>query len=305
MEFFAALAALLLEHFRPLRRPLPHYEAFAAFAAWLEARFNAGGTRPGALAWGIAILSVLAGTWTVWALLSGVHWFFGWLWSVAVLYATLGFRYYAHDAETISAQLHAGETAPASDLLARWRNAPEGNPLSESDCARLTVEQTLIASHRQMFAPLLCFVVLAPLGPIGSVLYRAASILARRWEGAPGLFGDFARRAFHVVNWLPARATALSFAIAGNFEDAMYSWRTQAPGWSDAEEGVVLAAGAGAMNTLLGGGVEIAGQRVERPELGQGGEADADLVDGALGLIWRAVVIWLVLGALFVVAGWF
>jgi len=305
MEFFAALAALLLEHFRPLRGPLPHYQAFAAYSSWLESRFNAGGSRPGALAWGVAMLSVIAGTWMVWAVLSGVHWFLGWLFSVGVLYATLGFRYYMLDAETVAAQLRAGETAAASGLLARWRNAPEGDELSESDCSRLAVEQALTASHRQLFAPLLCFLVLTPLvGPVGAVLYRAASILARRWEGASGLFGDFAQRAFHIVNWLPARATALTFAVAGNFEDAMYSWRTQASTWSDLEEGIVLAAGAGAMGAGLGGAVTVAGQRVERPELGQGGDADADHVDSALGLIWRGAVIWLVVGAIFIVAGW-
>jgi adenosylcobinamide-phosphate synthase len=125
----------------------------------------------------------------------------------------------------------------------------------------------------------------------------------------PGLFGEFARRAFHAINWLPARATALTFAIAGNFEDAMYSWRTQAAFWPEPEDGVVLAAGAGAMGARLGGEVGVVGETVARPALGEagpgeGGEADADLIDSATGLVWRGLAIWLTIGALFVVGGW-
>lgn len=304
MAFFSALAALALEHFRPQRLPLPHYRTFAELARIIETRFNAGGINPGGIGWTLAVLPLLCGVWLVYAIADGVSPVLGWVWNVVVLYATLGFRYYSQDAEAIAASLRAGDTTAASDTLARLRSSPDDTTQSETDCARLTVEHTLAASLRQLFGPLLWFALLSGFGPVGAVLYRASSILARRWEASAGLFGAFALRAFHILNWLPARATAMSFAIAGNFEDATYSWRTQAAAWPDLEDAIVLAAGAGALGTSLGGTVQVAGVAVTRASLGEGGEADADLIDSTLGLIWRSLAIWLVLGALVVIGGW-
>jgi adenosylcobinamide-phosphate synthase len=115
----------------------------------------------------------------------------------------------------------------------------------------------------------------------------------------------FAQRAFHVLNWLPARLTGLTYAIAGNFEDATFCWRTQADSWPEPEDGVVLAAGAGAMGIRLGQSINVGGETVWRPELGSGqAEPDADSIDSAVSMIWRGLVIWMVAGLLVVIAGW-
>jgi cobalamin biosynthesis protein CobD/CbiB len=88
------------------------------------------------------------------------------------------------------------------------------------------------------------------------------------------------------------RLTAASFAVVGDFEDAVYCWRTQARDWSDPDAGVVLAAGAGALGVRLGmpltaiEGVEV------RPELGLGEIPDSPTLDSVVGLVWRALVLW-------------
>lgn len=304
MAFFSILAAVALEHWRPLRQPLPHYQQYGRFTQWLERRFNAGEYSHGAIAWGIAMAPVLAGVWLVYLLLDAIAPFLGWTWNVAVLYVTLGFKYYSDDAERIARLLRDGDLDAARALLADWRGG-DASAFSAEELARVAIEQTMAASHRQMFGVLIWFAVLAPLGPVGAVLFRAASILDRRWAGTRGLFGGFARRAFHAINWLPARLTALTYAIAGNFEDATYCWRTQAEAWPEPEEGVVIAAGAGAMGVKLGQSVSVGGETVWRPELGTGQMADADYIDSAVSMIWRGLVIWLVAGLLVVVAGWF
>jgi adenosylcobinamide-phosphate synthase len=303
MAFFSVLAAVSLEHLRPLRQPLPHYQRYARFTQWLEGRFNAGEASHGAIAWGLAVLPVLAGVWLIFVLLDGVSPFLGWAWNVAVLYSTLGFKYYSDDAERIAGLLRAGDVEAARAQLGAWRGG-DASQFSGDDLARVTIEQVLAASHRQMFGVLLWFVLLVPFGPVGAVLFRSASILARRWADTRGLFGVFSQRAFHMINWLPARLTALTYAIAGNFEDATYSWRTQADSWPDPEEGVVLAAGAGAMGIRLGQGVNVGGEAVWRPELGTGQAPEADCIDSAVSMIWRGLVIWLVAGLLIVIAGW-
>ena len=221
-----------------------------------------------------------------------------------VLYFTLGFKYYSDDAEHIARLLRAGDLDAARTQLGAWRGG-DTSQFSADDLVRVTIEQVMAASHRQMFGVLLWFVLLAPLGPVGAVLFRTASILARRWANTRGDFGLFAQRVFHAINWLPAHLTALTYAIAGNFEDATFCWRTQAGNWPEREEGVVLAAGAGAMGVRLGQPVNVGGESVWRPELGTGQPPlDADCIDSAVSMIWRGLVIWLMAGLLVVIASW-
>lgn len=303
MAFFSVLAALALEHWRPLHQPLFYYQHYTRYTHWLERRFNGGEVVHGGIAWSLAMLPLLAAVWLVFLLLDGVSPLLGWLWNVAVLYFTLGFKYFSDDAEQIARLLRAGDLEAAREKLAAWRHCDAAS-LSAEEVARVTIEQAFAASHRQMFGVLFWFVLL-PLGPVGAVLFRAASILSRHWEGTRGQFGVFAQRAFHAINWLPMRLTALTYAIAGNFEDALYAWRTQANAWPESEEGVVVAAGAGAMGVKLGQPITIAGESVWRPELGSGQAPDHDCIDSAVSIIWRGLIIWLAAGLLFVVAGWF
>ncbi|MGA9164052.1 MAG: CobD/CbiB family protein [Thiobacillus sp.] len=304
MAFFSVLAAVALEHRRPLRQPLPHYQQYARFTQWLEHKFNASEFSHGAIAWALAVLPVLAGVGLIYGLLEYRSPFLGWVWNVAVLYFTLGFKYFSDDAERIAGLLRAGELDAARAQLIAWRGG-DASQFSADELARVTIEQVMAASHRQMFGVLFWFVLLAPLGPVGAVLFRTSSILARRWVVSRGHFGEFSQRAFHAINWLPARLTALTYAIAGNFEDATFCWRSQAGGWPEREEGVVLAAGAGAMGVRLGQPINVSGESVWRPELGIGQTApDADSIDSAVSMIWRGLVIWLVAGLLIVIAGW-
>ncbi|MEQ1663483.1 MAG: CobD/CbiB family protein [Thiobacillus sp.] len=303
MAFFSVLAAVALEHHRPQRQPLVHYQRYAHIVAAIERKFNAGEANHGVIGWMLAVLPLLLLVWLVFTVLSGISPFLGWLWNVLVLYFTLGFKYYSDDAETLAQLLRAGDLDAARARLAEWRGG-DASHFSADDIARVTLEQLITASHRQMFGVLFWFVVLAGLGPVGAVLFRAASILARRWEHARGLFGQFAQRAFHAINWLPVRLTALTYAIAGNFEDATFCWRTQSDAWPEPEEGVVLAAGAGAMGVKLGQALTVAETPLWRPELGTGQPPDADSIDSGVSMIWRGLTIWLMAGLLVVVAGW-
>jgi len=91
------------------------------------------------------------------------------------------------------------------------------------------------------------------------------------------------------------RATASVFAIVGNFEDAVHCWRTQAAQWPDRDLGIVLASGAGALGVRLGmplaDGLEVS----DAAELGVGDPPDVDFMQSAVGLVWRATVLWVLL----------
>jgi adenosylcobinamide-phosphate synthase len=127
------------------------------------------------------------------------------------------------------------------------------------------------------------------------LLYRAAELLNERWGGRSDAPGTFAEKAFEIIDWLPARCTAMSFAIAGNFEDAVYCWRAQAASWMNQNQGIILASGAGALGVRLGDPLRQPHGEFYRPELGVGEEADMDFLQNTVGLVWRALVLWLLL----------
>ncbi|TMG72678.1 MAG: CobD/CbiB family protein [Betaproteobacteria bacterium] len=289
MSFFSLVAALLLEQWRPLADRRYLFSPVARYATFLERQFNAGEAQQGATAWLLAVLPPVLGAWLV---------------NAAALYLTMGFRQRSHYFTDIHLALKENDVARAREILSEWRGVSCAN-LDRETVTRLAIEEALVASHRHVFAVVFWFLVLP--GPAGAILYRLAMFLERRWSASavPELerFGHFARRAFAVLDWLPVRFTAAAFAVVGDFEDAVYCWRTQAATWPDPALGIVLASGAGAIGVKLGMPIVEGGEVLDRPELGLGDPADTAHLDSTVGLVWRALVMWLVLLALVALAG--
>jgi adenosylcobinamide-phosphate synthase len=318
MNFVAILAALGLEQWRAFGWRGALERAFVAYVRWIEERLNGGSAQQGVFA-AIATLAppvLLAGL--VYLSLRGVHPLLALLWDVALLYLLMGFRRFSHAYGEIAAQLKANELGKARRALADWRGGVTSE-LSTTEVARLAIEQGVVDSYRQVFAALFWFAVLP--GPAGAVLYRATALLAKEWAGdaagsdvtpiarARAAFGAPARRLLWLLDWVPVRLTALSFAIVGDFEDAVHCWRTQAKDWGNQEGGdhmgIVIASGAGALGVVLGGPIpQPAGEAIYRPDIGTGEAADADLMPTGIGLVWRALVLWLLLILLLTLAYW-
>ena len=296
MSFFSLLAALLLEQLRPLAyRPLV-LEPLAHLAAFLESRCNAGERRNGIIAWLIGVGGLLLVSAGVHAALVEVSPLLAWLWNVAVLYMALGYRQCGRHYIEIQRALGRGEVLQARHLLAEWRgHGADG--LSSSEIARLAIEEGLCTSHRHLFGVIACFLVLP--GPTGAVLYRVSAFLAAAWgkcnDAENDDFASFARRSFAIIDWLPMRLTAASFAIVGNFEDAVYCWRTQSHRWPADGLGIVVASGAGALGVRLGISLLEPGEPVGRAEISTGEEADVGFMESAISLVWRALVLWVLL----------
>ena len=302
MKFLALVAVLVLEQVHPLRRDNPLLAGFGHYARFLETQFDGGEFRHGVIAWLLAVAPLAAGVAVAHYLLAGVNVFAGLLWSIAVLYLTMGFRQFSHEYGEIHQALKADEIAVARERLGRWRGGP-ASELSSAEVARVAIEQGLMASHRHVLGTIAWFLVL---GPAGAVLYRAGAVLADAWRPHPepqaGAFARFAELAFHWIDWLPARMTAASFAIVGDFEDAVYCWRTQSAAWKPHAEGIILASGAGALGVRLGDPLYRPDGLQTRPPLGTGEEVDADHMTSAVGLVWRALVLWMFLVLLVTVA---
>lgn len=300
MIFFSLLAALALEHYRPLKQPLPHFQYFAQYATLLRDKLDGGEQSHGVIAWCVAVLPIILMVWLVQAWLADLNFLLGWAWGVGVLYLTMGLKYYSRIADEIVGKLRTDKLEEARHILQGWRGGDTAG-FDAREISAVTIEQLFAHSHRQTFGVLFWFVLL---GPAGAVLFRLASILSLRWHEASLAFSGAVTNIFHVLNWAPARLTALIYAVVGNFEDAIYCWRTQAHAWPDAEESIVLTAGAGAMGVRLGQPLHVAGQYCERCEIGLGDEPDADQIESANSMVWRGLMVWLVLGLLVMVAGW-
>ena len=288
MSVISIILALLLEQWRPLAERRSVAAALGGFAGWLETTFNGGERQHGAVAWLAAALPAVLLAVALSELARAASFFLALALNVAVLYLTLGFRQFSHHFTALQLAVKSGDLERARQELNAWRGA-SGVVRSREEVVRLAIEEALLASHRHVFGVLFWFVVLP--GPGGAILYRLAAYLAARWRGL-GPFGEFAQRAFRVLEWPAVRFTAAAFAVVGDFEDAVYCWRTQAGAWFDADAGVVLAAGAGAMGVRLGMPVQEADGVVARPELGLGEPADGPFLDSTVGLVWRALVVW-------------
>jgi adenosylcobinamide-phosphate synthase len=326
MSFFAILFALLIEQVRPLARHNPIHAGLRSWARWVSKNFDAGKPHHGWVAWGLATVVPAAAA-------VGVHWalvfFLGWpaavLWSVAVLYVTLGFRQFSHHFTDIRDALDAGDEIRARQLLAQWQQV-DASELPRSEIVRHVIEYSVLAAHRHVFGVLAWFSVLAAFGfgPAGAVFYRMSEFVARYWrhrsrtdtQPASAALESAASRAWATVDWLPARITAIAFAVVGSFEEAIDCWRNYAQRFPNDNDGVVLAATSGAVNVRLGGealksafspnssqtfraGVA---EPMDDTESTPGREAEIGHLRSIVGLVWRSVVLWMVLLALLTLA---
>lgn len=290
MIFFALLAAILLEHFHPLRQGTPRLVRRAL--RYLSHHINAGKQRHGMLAWCIVTIPLILGTSLIYFALGRISLWLSWLWDIAVLYVCIQFKADVLSAEQIHQSIAANNLPAARQLFAQWRGVSLSS--EANDLGRLNIEAVFTSTFQHLFAVIFWFALLSSLGPVGAVLYRVTELLGRQWPVASeGVFASFAQNMHRLADYWPARLTALSFAIAGNFEDAVYCWRSQASQWPDANLGIILSSGAGALGVKLG--TNIQPDSIEGPELGLGERADNSYFRNTLSLIWRSLTIWLFL----------
>jgi len=296
MSLLSLIAVFLIEQLQPLNYRRAIAEPLGAWADFIESSFNAGAWRHGVIAWCLAVLGPVLLLGVIYGGLYALNPILAWVLNVGVLYLTMGFRQFSHHYTEIQLALRLGDLERARQLLAEWQGRSTYD-LGSEDIARLSIEGALAASHRHVFAVLLWFVLLP--GPCGALLYRISAIVRDRWNAGdaalPNEFPVFSRKVFGIIDWLPLRVTASAFAIVGDFEDAVYCWRTQPAQWPDRDLGIVLASGAGALGVQLGRPVVDGGEVSDRAELGLGDPPDVDFMQSAVGLVWRATVLWMLL----------
>ncbi|MCU7842686.1 MAG: regulatory signaling modulator protein AmpE [Candidatus Thiodiazotropha sp. (ex Monitilora ramsayi)] len=169
-------------------------------------------------------------------------------------------------------------------------------PTSEPARSQAVAEGTLFQANRRIFAVLFWFLLL---GPLGALLYRLATRLPLLERANKDLdFHLSAGQLIIILDWLPARITALCYAIAGSFEDALYGWRSfqdrRFDDFNDSNSGILICTGAGAMRltTLLDETEESAHDYCHLPQ-------------AAMALVWRSLVVFLIIVAILTFTGVF
>jgi AmpE protein len=260
----AVVVALLLGHLLPALPTLRRYDWFIGWLHWLGAN-TGGGEWPNRVGLLVAVgLPLLL----VGAIQFGLHDRF---------YGLPGFGF---------------------ALLARREAAralfPEGG---EPSCeGPALVEAVFRCALWRWFGVLFWFMVA---GAVGAVGYRLVSLCAqgeaRRSlpEGQRGV----ARTALAVLNWPVAQLMTFGLALAADFDRVLSAWRD----WH--AEGVRLDSG------FLGAAARasVAIELAEEDAYAADGPAQApgllELRD-AMSLVWRVLLLWLGIIALFVLAGW-
>ncbi|KQV52600.1 MULTISPECIES: adenosylcobinamide-phosphate synthase CbiB [unclassified Duganella] len=276
---------------------------FGRLASAIEKRLNPRAAKPaapfarfirGALAWALAVLPLtMLAAWLCAQSLppaaqTALH--------AILLYFCLGLCSLRDHMLPIWLALQAGDLAAARALTARIVSRDTGHA-TESDLAKAATESMLENGNDAVFGTLFWFAIAG--GP-GALMFRLANTLDAMWGYRTerfNLFGRSAARIDDALNYLPARLTAISYALlapgAGGTRRALACWRRQAPAWSSPNAGPVMSTGAGALGLQLGGAASYGGEIEQRPPLGQGDEASAADIPRAWHLVRNTTGLWL------------
>ena len=288
-----AVAAVALDGLLGEPRRWHPLVGFGFLADRLEARLNPESrrARPShrlAGVMGVAMLLLPFGALAFWLCrLPGI----GPIIDVLLLYFAIGHRSLHEHARAVSNALQAGDEeqarTAASYMVSRDSAAIDPVPA--------TVESVLENGNDGVFGALFWFFIF---GGAGALLFRLANTLDAMWgykNERFRMFGWAAARLDDVLDYLPARLTALTYALLGKTRLALRCWRIQAPTWDSPNAGPVMSAGAGALGVKLGGPARYHGEWHQRPDLGAGDASQPSDIERALKLVRHGVYLWLAL----------
>jgi adenosylcobinamide-phosphate synthase len=217
--------------------------------------------------------------------------------SAAVLYLCIAPNSLQQHADAVRQAL-LDDDLPQARQRVGYIVSRETGTLDATQVCRAGIESVLENGADAIFAPLFWFVVL---GPFGALLHRLSNTLDAMWgykNQRYRHFGWAAARLDDLLNWIPARLTAISYAVLGKTSLALLAWSREASLLESPNAGPVMTAGAGSLDLQLGGPAVYHGQIKAKPWFG--GEqlpTPAD-ISRAYALVNRCLLLWLVVIAI-------
>jgi adenosylcobinamide-phosphate synthase len=267
---------------------------FGRWASWLERRLNTDGDQHPLMRrlGGVLAVILAVAPWVLLLSLAAAVPVLRYLIAVGSLYFALGHQSLRQHASCVHRALETGDLEEARRKVGLMVTRDTGKMDSQA-VAAAAVESILENGNDAVFGALFWFLVA---GAPGVLLYRLANTLDAMWGYRTPrylYFGWAAARLDDVLNYVPARLTALTYALVGSTRGALHCWWAQARAWESPNAGPVMASGAGALGLGLGGGAYYHGQWEDRPPLGFGPPADASSIVAALRLVRSGVMTWL------------
>ena len=212
-----------------------------------------------------------------------------WLWivfNIAIVYLTLGGKSLVLHAANIYKPLLQGDIEQARYHVSRIvsRNTER---MTEDEIVSSTIESVLENGNDAVFAPMIWFILL---GAPGALLFRLANTLDAMWGYKTEkylLFGWCSAKTDDVLGWLPARITAVFYAIQGNIRQAFYCWKHQAKFCQSPNGGIVMTTGAGSLDIIIGGPTYYHGVLHNKKPMGIGKRATSEAIYRANRLVTR------------------
>jgi len=299
VTLIAVVIALVVGHTLPALASLRRYDWYVSWLDWLGSQLGEQPFWRGP--WGL-VLALAVPLLVVGLLQLGLRDdLFGlpaFLFALAMLFYAWGPRDLDHDVEAVVEAPDAGTRDDAAKRLFPDREAPSLEPGA-------LVEAVFRCALWRWFGVLFWFLLL---GPFGALLYRLVALSAqgearqRLPEGA----ANAARTWLAVLDWPVAQLMTLAMALVGNFDSVLSAWKDAGGASLRADTGFLAAAArASVRHEMAQDAFEDAGTdyvpganmaTLALPEL-------AELRD-AMGLVWRILLSWLAVLALFVIAGW-
>ena len=217
---------------------------------------------------------------------------------IIVLFISLGPKDIGED---IHEYCRAIEEDDAEGIVSRAKAIAETDvPDNAAERTRLVEESVCIQANNRLFAVVFWFVLL---GPVGAWTYRVTDLIRRRAvfnvlrEELPGdaPIVDASETLHGWLAWIPARLTAIGYALAGSFDGALGAWRTK-----DEEEPGTVHGQSERLLARVGTGA-LALQDLD-------GETEAERgirgAQAANGLVYRLLFIWAAVIAAMTLYGW-
>lgn len=227
----------------------------------------------------------------------------GFVLEVIILYFAIGLSSLKQHAQNVLTPLLGRQFEQSRHALSMIVSR-DTQDMDEEGICRATTESVLENGNDAVFATIFWFMIA---GAPGVVVFRLTNTLDAMWgykNERFNSFGFFVAKLDDVLNFIPARLTALTYALMGNWKNAMRCWSIQGPLWESPNSGVVMAAGAGALDVQLGGADQYHGEYKERSELGCGQKAKPEVIHQACELLDRSIVLWVIVIGLLSLPAW-